>query len=191
MLVALALGRSQQDIATELGISRSKVARYDRSAKRIGASVPAAAAPPVPAPCAAVEPSVQPADLKIPGDSATHAPAERAAQTSEAAPPVADSDTLRVLVELQREQIRLMRESREVGNLSAAQKFGRDAAGLSNTIARMQKLGQEDADILRISRADIAAARLSFEEKLRALADRPLLCAHCGRALSVEWGEGK
>jgi hypothetical protein len=34
------------------------------------------------------------------------------------------------------------------------------------------------------------AAQIRQRERLRALLERPLLCAHCGRALSVDWGEG-
>jgi hypothetical protein len=78
-------------------------------------------------------------------------------------------------------------EAKAVGNYSAAQRSMRDAVGLAPIIARLEKAESGDADVLRVSRAEIDAAMASHRSKTAALLARPLLCAHCGRALSLEW----
>lgn len=76
-----------------------------------------------------------------------------------------------------------------VHNPKLAQQLGRDAAQLANTVARLEKGTAEDADVVRMSREDIETAAQAIRERLQKYADRPLLCAHCSRELSVAWGE--
>jgi hypothetical protein len=78
-------------------------------------------------------------------------------------------------------------EAKAVGNYTAAQRSMRDAANLAPIIARLERAESGDADVLRVSRADIEAAMASHRSKVKALCARPLLCAHCGRALSLDW----
>lgn len=92
-------------------------------------------------------------------------------------------------IALQRKFERLAKRSEAVGNMRAAGMAMRDAANLSNTIARLRKMEQLEADMLRISRADIDAAEDSLREKIHKYLDRPLLCAECGRKLSIKWAE--
>lgn len=105
-------------------------------------------------------------------------------------PPDASTDALTATRTLHRQTISLAEEARRVGNVGAAQRAMRDAAALVTVIARLEKAERQDGDVLRISRAEIVAAQIRQRERLRALLERPLLCAHCGRALSVDWGEG-
>lgn len=92
-------------------------------------------------------------------------------------------------IALQRKFESLAKRSEAVGNMRAAGMAMRDAANLSNTIARLRKMEQLEADVLRISRADIASAEDSLKEKVHRYLDRPLLCAECGRKLSIKWAE--
>jgi transposase-like protein len=82
-------------------------------------------------------------------------------------------------------------DARNVGNLTAAQRFMRDASNQSAVIARLEALHREGSDVLHASRADIAAADARNHANLKRLLDRPLLCAHCGRALSADMGDGR
>lgn len=80
--------------------------------------------------------------------------------------------------------------AQRLGNLTAAQRNMRDAANLLPTIARLEKAETGDQDCVRVPRADIQRVRADLTERIRKLLDRPLLCEHCGRALSVQLAEG-
>jgi hypothetical protein len=77
-----------------------------------------------------------------------------------------------------------------VGNSNAANRALRTVAMLAPQLARLERSARDDTDTLHIPRADIESAHASLEAKLRLMLDRPLLCAQCGHALSVEWSEG-
>ena len=81
--------------------------------------------------------------------------------------------------------MRASHEARDVGNYSAAQRFARDAAQLVPTIARLEKARKEDGDRLQFSRHEIDEAVAGLLDKVRILSERPLLCAHCSRRLSM------
>jgi hypothetical protein len=62
------------------------------------------------------------------------------------------------------------------------------AAELMPVIARLEKGVAEDADVLRVSRAEITQAMAGVRGRVEAMCARPLLCADCGRKLSLMWG---
>jgi hypothetical protein len=64
------------------------------------------------------------------------------------------------------------------------------AAGLANSIARVEKTTMADSDVLRISLADIAQEESLLRERMATILSRPLMCSACSRALSVEYGTG-
>ncbi len=75
------------------------------------------------------------------------------------------------------------------GNHTAAQRYMAIATGLTNTIARLEKNQADNADELRISRVEIDDAREMVRTRLMALAERPMLCAGCGKKLSISYGD--
>lgn len=171
VLAALATGRSLRDVAREHGVSAPTAMRWRDAA----ASAKPASAPSI---------------------------AERAARVikgAPAAPPPApvedggddDEDTLATLKRLLRAATTGAREAKAAGNHTASQRFGRDAAGLAASIARLEHAQQKESDHLRLSRADIAETEAKMREKVKSLLERPLLCAHCSRELSIEWGGKK
>lgn len=74
------------------------------------------------------------------------------------------------------------------GNYTAAQRDSRDAAALVTVLARLTRSEAEESEVLRISRSEIADLEHSMRERVAAILNRPLLCAHCSRELSVAWG---
>lgn len=129
---------------------------------------------------------------EIPASSASRGVAAPTRPPPAPAPPPDDaspedvSDTLAMLRRMMGETRRRAEEAAREGNHTAAQRYGRDVANLLNTIARVEKDTQRDADVLRVSRAEIAAAWAALQERWAAICSRPLHCAGCGRALSVE-----
>lgn len=101
-----------------------------------------------------------------------------------------DADLLALLRGVLSTQTRGMQEASRIGNHAAAQKYGRDAAGLGAVIARLEKAAKSDDDVIRVARHEIDARLALMRERVEALQSRPLLCAHCSRALSVAWGRG-
>lgn len=111
-------------------------------------------------------------------------PAETPAPDPSEAPPAA-IEIVRELISKSRAEFR---SATELGNANAARHFARTAAGLMPVLARLEREQNQDEHVLRIPRTEIAEAMGSVREKLAAIASRPLLCAHCSRQLSVEWG---
>jgi hypothetical protein len=101
----------------------------------------------------------------------------------------AGDDELAALVKMRKSMTRDAETARAVGNLTAAQRSMTAAATLAPVIARLRRAQKEDADVLHISKADIQSRMALHREHVRALLDRPLLCAECGRKLSVSWAE--
>jgi predicted transcriptional regulator len=117
--------------------------------------------------------------------------ADAAAREAAPEPEEEDADTLTTMRRMLQDTLKRAREAEAVGNFNTAQKSGRDAAALVNTITRLERLTAADADVLRISRTEIEERRKKVRERIRATLDRPLLCAECNRKLSVLWGTGK
>lgn len=103
--------------------------------------------------------------------------------------PASEADLLDTLRRMLGQLLDDAKSSRAVGNMTAVTRSMRDAGNLSNTIARIEGRQADDADVLRISRSEIAEAMAAVTLRVQAIADRPLLCAHCSRALSVSFGE--
>lgn len=158
-----ASGQSAPEIARALHVSARTVLNW---VERYGE--PAAPEPPPLAPPEA--PPAEPEDEDEPDDGASSLERMR-----------------RMMRDLQRDA----RVARKRGNLRDAQRILRDSVALSATIARLEKAQQADGGAVHASRADIEAALQRHRENVRQLCERPLLCAHCGRELSIKWGQGK
>jgi hypothetical protein len=72
------------------------------------------------------------------------------------------------------------------GDFTTAAREAKNAAGLVNMMARIG--AKSDGDGLTFTRAEIAKAEATVLERVKATLDRPLLCAHCSRELSIEYG---
>lgn len=79
-------------------------------------------------------------------------------------------------------------EAQAVGDANLAQRHTRNLAGLLSVLARLERTERAEEDAIRISRAEVATIERSLRERIAATLSRPLLCAHCSRALSVSWG---
>ena len=102
----------------------------------------------------------------------------------------AEVDSLAEARRLLRRNYGLAKKAEAVGNYSAAQRAQRDAANMLPVIARLEKAAAEVTDGVRITRADIEAAREKVRARIAALTQAPLACAHCGHALRVQWARG-
>lgn len=117
---------------------------------------------------------------------------QAAVSTEPSEPPTPDdidTSTLGIVDRAVREQLEVARGARTVGNMGAAQRALRDVVGLANTKARLERQQAAARDGLHITREELAAARRVVALRIKALLDRPLLCAHCNRALSLAWAE--
>jgi transposase-like protein len=116
-------------------------------------------------------------------------PKRRRKAAPEPPPSDDDGDSLAVSRAMRKAMIRSAKLAEEVGNYAAAQRFMRDASAMQITIARQEKASQNDRDVLKVPRSEIDGAIDAARERVKALLARPLLCEHCGHALSVRWAE--
>jgi hypothetical protein len=152
------------------------------AAVRAGLSLRAAAAQ-VGATAPTVARWVKEADAEPTAPSAPVAPP--AAPVAPAALPVDSLERVRGMLA---QFVQMASDARGVGNYDSAVTAMRQAAQLEPLIARLEKLRGEDSSVMKVSRADIAAAVDSARAKIAALNSRPLLCAECSCELSARLG---
>jgi len=162
-------GRSLRDVAEEYGVSYVTVLRWVNKAK------PKKKAP-------------KKSEAEPPWKGLTSSLTGRAvAEEEEGEEEPAEGATLLEQVRaLQRDMLSTAKAAKGVGNMKAAQAALASAGLLANTIARIAKTEAEGADVFKISRADLAATEESLRKRMQTMKDRPLLCEHCSRRLSVE-----
>jgi transposase-like protein len=73
------------------------------------------------------------------------------------------------------------------GNFGAAQRAARDAAQFATIVVRLER--DAPAAFHSFSEEQLRAAEESVERKIAEVGHRPLLCAHCNRALSLQWAD--
>lgn len=191
-------GKTLRAIAAEVGgISHSHVGRILAQVRGIaataGTEIPSLNTPQretlAPRPARPVAPAPPPKKKAKP--AAPPAPSESVPE----APAPAGEDPPEALVEILRRQLvkaeRDAAEQSALGNTKSAAQYARMIAVFAPVIARLEDRLSEDRDVIKISRAELASAEARYRERVRALLDRPLLCAQCGRALSADWGEGR
>jgi len=169
VLSAVRSGVAQAEVARQCGVSKGSVSAW---VKRYGGgevvsrlTVPEVAPPVANAPRALAE------------------PAEPDAIDDGSTDPIARCEAM------QTRMLRSAAASESIGNMTAAQRSMRDASNMAVVITRLRRDAAGDREVLHISQAEIAEGKRSVREKIKALVARPLLCAHCGRALSVELAE--
>jgi hypothetical protein len=100
------------------------------------------------------------------------------------------TDPLEALIAMRNMYLRDSARARAAGHHAAAASATSSVTKLSLLIARVEKERRSSGDGVTFTAAEVAAARESVDARLEALRARPLLCAECGRALSIEWGDG-
>lgn len=85
--------------------------------------------------------------------------------------------------------LQMSREAQEVGNYTAAQRFSKQAIDASLMLDRVRKREGDQQGGLVISPEALADATARVRARITALAERGLLCAECGRALSIAWAK--
>jgi len=160
-------GATRAEISEALGVSERTVTRWAAWAAgrpRGGAPRPSPARPPLPVPPAA----------------AAGGPVEEPAGT----------DALSMVRGLVEPLRAAYEAATAAGEDRAAAYVARTIAPMLPVLARLEKQAAESADVLRISMAEIDAARLAYRERVARLLEQPLTCAECGRRLRVAWVEG-
>lgn len=94
------------------------------------------------------------------------------------------------LRDMMRGNMAASKQLRAEGRMREATAFARGAGELAPVIARIEAAQTQDPDALRFTRSELARAEASILDRAKKICDRPLLCAECSRALSVEWGLG-
>ena len=169
-----AQGLGYHEVAKEIGRSDYSIRLWEKNGWKVGVN-----ARPNPEGDHRVAEAPQIAEAPVPGPP----------DSPEAAKGLDDGDELARVLQLQNEQFAFARESRKLGNMTAAQRAMRDASSLAPVIARLRKARAEGADGTTITSAQLAAARKSFYDKLAILTAQPIYCAHCGRALRIATAE--
>jgi hypothetical protein len=100
-------------------------------------------------------------------------------------------DAMSVLKRAIRSNRELARAAAADGNMTIVSRCNRDLIGLVNHLKGLEKAQRTDENTLHVSRADIETAWESVLEKSRAVCEKPLLCAECGRKIAVLMAEGK
>lgn len=86
--------------------------------------------------------------------------------------------------------LRKAKAAEAAGDFRGAAALSGHAARLAPVLLRLERERKADGDMLHVSKGEIEAAMRGVYERAAALLERPLLCAGCGKALSVEWGKG-
>lgn len=162
-LDALKAGYSAAEVAELAGRSLSWVKRVDAdnrvaTMRRKGIGRPRKPAPPDDADDAAADPPAPPEDGSALG-------------------------TLRAVVATLREALA---DAQRNGDVRSAQHTARTLSTALPNLARLERTAQDDSDTIRISRAELTAARARYRERVAAVVARPLTCARCGAALRAE-----
>jgi arginine repressor len=100
---------------------------------------------------------------------------------------IVEGDHLATLRNLLTSQLKRAAQADKLGNATAAQRAGKTAADLANTIAREEHRTADERDVLKIRRAQIDEAMASVLTRVVGILSRgPLLCSECGRKLSAK-----
>jgi len=78
------------------------------------------------------------------------------------------------------------RRSEAAGDTRGAGYAARTIASLLPAVARLARAAQDDGDVIRISRAELAEAAAAYRQRVSAIVARPLTCARCGAVLRAE-----
>ena len=100
------------------------------------------------------------------------------------------SDPIELVRQLICEQHAAIQADRQSGNMRGAASNAATLERLVKSLKQLEQANTADADVLKVSRADVARVREDLRGRVTAICNRPLLCSECARALSVRWGTG-
>ncbi len=164
----VAMGASLREAAHTLGVSPPTIKRWIES-EPADRPAPALPAPALPAPAL-------PAHMKPP-----EAPA---------IVPLDTSDPRRMVEQLIGDIYSMIQSNRASGDTRQMGSLAATVSKLSVTMRQLDAAAQSAADGITVSAAECARIEASLAERIRAICNRPLLCAECSRELSVFWGTG-
>lgn len=156
-----AQGGTTREIARAVGVSHMTVARYIRDAD---------VKPTIAARAAALAASAP--ESGAPDDGLPHEPPEM---------------IRRQIAEARKRSAAAER----AGDYKSATQNATLEADLTNTLLRAERGKADDADVLRISRREIDETMAQVRARIKSIVDRPLLCEHCSRQLSMDFGTGR
>ena len=157
-------GRTLADIGKEIGANASTISRWVKPKKK---------------------PSVSERAKRIAPPRAPAPPEDEEEEPEE------ERSTLENSKRMQRNMQKAADKAAADGNHTAAQRFMRDAAGMSAIIARLEKQSLEGSDVLHLSMQEIEDTMTGVRDRVATLASRPMNCATCSKELSIEYGVGK
>lgn len=162
----VAMGASLREAAHTLGVSAPTIKRWIESAP---AERPPSAPPPPP-------PAALPAHMKPPEVMAIV--------------PLDTSDPRRMVEQLIGDIYSMIQSNRASGDTRQMGSLAATVSKLSVTMRQLDAAAKDSADGITVSAAECARIEASLAERIRAICNRPLLCAECSRELSVFWGTG-
>lgn len=167
----VAMGASLREAATTLGVSAPTIKRWIESEPEPAPRVAPASAPP-----SAQPPAELPAHMKPP-----EAPA---------IVPLDTSDPRKMVEQLIGDIYSMIQHNRASGDTRQMGSLAATVSKLSVTMRQLNEAAQSAADGVVVSAAEVARIDTSLRERIKAICNRPLLCAECSRELSVFWGTG-
>lgn len=164
----VAMGASLREAAATLGVSAPTIKRWIESEPEPAAPPRAESAPPPPASL--------PAHMKPP--------------EAVAIVPLDTSDPRKMVEQLIGDIYTMIQTNRASGDTRQMGSLAATVSKLSVTMRQLNEAAQTAADGVTVSAAEVARIETSLAERIKAICNRPLLCAECSRELSVFWGTG-
>lgn len=132
-----------------------------------------------------------------PGSAAVDRLKQRRADLEEAPRPALPPIEMagRSVLDITREQLQQVltaqQQAQASGDWVVAARHAKVASDLTNTVARLESRANENRDAIVVTPTEVAEIEAKLTERVRAALERPLLCAHCSRQLSIDWGGGE
>lgn len=106
--------------------------------------------------------------------------------------PDLSGDALQIMKENTAQDMARVKELRKIGNHELAQRAARDVAKSVEAIARLEAARPKSEGDITFTQEEYQAIEAELKDLiLKHLQGRPLLCADCGRALAMKWGNDK
>lgn len=164
-------GRANTDIARELGLPESTVRVWRKAAEAVPHVGPERVRRPMPALAQVAGPAPPPPepepDEGVPLDLTD-----------------LEGTFARFIMSAEQNATRAARD----GNHTAAQRGMRDAANMAMALARLTRERRRGEEQLVITREELEKTERTLRERVRALLERPLVCARCSREIAIGWG---
>jgi hypothetical protein len=157
----VAMGASLREAAHTLGVSAPTIKRWIEAEPEPSPPLPPAALP------AHMQPPEAPAIV-----------------------PLDTSDPRRMVEQLIGDIYSMIQSNRASGDTRQMGSLAATVSKLSVTMRQLDAAAKDSADGVTVSAAEVARIEASLAERIKAVCNRPLLCAHCSRELSVFWGTG-